>query len=34
VVFLIIHIYTSTLGPKPTSLLRGIITGYHEPDDE
>jgi thiosulfate reductase cytochrome b subunit len=34
VAFLIIHIYTSTLGPKPTSLFRGIITGYHEPDDE
>jgi len=30
--FMIIHIYTCTLGAKPTSLFRGIITGYHEPD--
>ena len=27
--FMIIHIYTCTLGSKPTSLFRGIITGYH-----
>ena len=32
-VFLIIHIYTCTLGAKPTSLFRGIITGYHVSDD-
>ena len=32
-VFLVIHIYTCTLGSKPTSLFKGIITGYHEPDD-
>lgn len=30
--FMIIHIYTCTLGARPTSLFRGIITGYHEPD--
>lgn len=30
--FMIIHIYTCTLGAKPTSLFRGIITGFHEPD--
>jgi thiosulfate reductase cytochrome b subunit len=31
--FMIIHIYTCTLGSKPTSLFRGIITGYHVSDD-
>jgi thiosulfate reductase cytochrome b subunit len=33
-VFMIIHIYTCTLGDKPTSLFRGIITGYHTSEDE
>ncbi|MCU0473373.1 MAG: cytochrome b/b6 domain-containing protein [Bacteroidales bacterium] len=33
-IFLVIHIYTCTLGSKPTSLFRSIITGYHEPDEE
>jgi thiosulfate reductase cytochrome b subunit len=28
-IFMIIHVYTCTLGSKPTSLFRGIITGYH-----
>lgn len=32
-VFLVIHIYTCTLGSKPTSLFRGMITGYHEPEE-
>jgi thiosulfate reductase cytochrome b subunit len=32
-VFLVIHIYTCTLGSKPASLFRGIITGYHESDE-
>jgi len=32
-VFLVIHIYTCTLGSKPTSLFRGIITGYHESEE-
>jgi thiosulfate reductase cytochrome b subunit len=32
-VFLIIHIYTCTLGSMPFSLFRGIITGYHESDE-
>lgn len=32
-VFLVIHIYTCTLGSKPTSLFRGMITGYHESED-
>lgn len=32
-VFLIIHVYTCTLGSKPTSLFRGMITGYHVSDD-
>jgi thiosulfate reductase cytochrome b subunit len=31
--FMLIHIYTCTLGSKPTSLFRGIITGYHVSDD-
>lgn len=31
--FMIIHIYTCTLGSKPTSLFRGMITGYHVSDD-
>ena len=31
-VFMIIHIYTCTLGAKPTSLFKGMITGYHESD--
>jgi thiosulfate reductase cytochrome b subunit len=33
-IFLIIHIYTCTLGDKPTSLFRGIISGYHVSEDE
>ena len=32
-VFLLIHIYTCTLGNKPFSLFRGIISGYHESQD-
>ncbi|MCX6255420.1 MAG: cytochrome b/b6 domain-containing protein [Bacteroidia bacterium] len=32
-IFTIVHIYTCTLGTKPTSLFRGIITGYHVSDD-
>jgi thiosulfate reductase cytochrome b subunit len=32
-VFMIIHIYTCTLGAKPTSLFRGMITGYHVSDE-
>lgn len=33
-VFLIIHIYTCTLGSTPTSLFRSMLSGYHETDDE
>jgi thiosulfate reductase cytochrome b subunit len=33
-VFLVIHIYTCTLGSKPTSLFRGIITGFHESGED
>ena len=33
-IFMIIHIYTCTLGHKPTSLFRGIITGYHASEEE
>ncbi len=32
-VFLVIHIYFCTMGSKPSSLFRGIITGYQESDD-
>lgn len=31
-VFMIIHIYTCTLGAKPTSLFWGMISGYHRDD--
>jgi thiosulfate reductase cytochrome b subunit len=33
-IFMIIHVYTCTLGHKPTSLFRGIITGYHVSEEE
>jgi thiosulfate reductase cytochrome b subunit len=32
-VFMVIHIYTCTLGAKPTSLFWGMISGYHRDDD-
>jgi thiosulfate reductase cytochrome b subunit len=32
-IFMIIHIYTCTLGAKPTSLFRGMITGYHSTEE-
>jgi thiosulfate reductase cytochrome b subunit len=32
-IFMIIHIYTCTLGSKPTSLFWGIISGYHRSDE-
>ena len=28
--FLLIHIYTCTLGDKPGTLFKSMITGYHE----
>ena len=31
-IFMIIHIYTCTLGGKPTSLFWGMISGYHHED--
>ena len=31
-IFMIIHIYTCTLGGKPTSLFCGMISGYHRED--
>jgi thiosulfate reductase cytochrome b subunit len=33
-IFMLVHIYTCTLGHKPLSLFRGIITGYHASEDE
>jgi thiosulfate reductase cytochrome b subunit len=32
-IFMIIHIYTCTLGAKPTTLFWGMITGYHRSDE-
>ncbi len=32
-VFLIIHIYTCTLGDKPGTLFKSMINGYHEEHD-
>jgi thiosulfate reductase cytochrome b subunit len=32
-VFMVIHIYTCTLGAKPTSLFWGMISGYHRSED-
>jgi thiosulfate reductase cytochrome b subunit len=32
-IFVIIHIYTCTLGAKPTSLFYGMISGYHRSED-
>ncbi len=32
-VFLVIHIYTCTLGDKPGTLFRSMINGYHEEHD-
>jgi thiosulfate reductase cytochrome b subunit len=32
-IFMIIHIYTCTLGAKPSSLFWGMISGYHQSED-
>ncbi len=32
-IFMVVHIYTCTLGSKPSSLFWGMISGYHESDD-
>jgi thiosulfate reductase cytochrome b subunit len=32
-VFMVIHIYTCTLGAKPTSLFWGMISGYHHSEE-
>jgi thiosulfate reductase cytochrome b subunit len=31
--FMIIHIYTCTLGARPTSLFKSILSGFHETED-
>jgi thiosulfate reductase cytochrome b subunit len=31
--FMVIHVYTCTLGSKPTSLFWGMISGYHRSDE-
>ncbi len=32
-IFMMIHIYTCTLGAKPTSLFWGMISGYHRSEE-
>jgi thiosulfate reductase cytochrome b subunit len=32
-IFMVVHIYTCTLGAKPSSLFWGMITGYHRSDE-
>jgi len=32
-VFMVIHVYTCTLGKRPGTLFRGMITGYHATED-
>jgi thiosulfate reductase cytochrome b subunit len=32
-IFMLIHIYTCTLGAKPTSLFWGMISGYHRSEE-
>ncbi len=32
-IFMVIHIYTCTLGSSPTSLFWGMISGYHRSDE-
>jgi thiosulfate reductase cytochrome b subunit len=31
--FMVIHIYTCTLGARPTSLFKSILSGYHVSED-
>jgi thiosulfate reductase cytochrome b subunit len=33
-IFMIVHIYTCTLGKTPLSLFKGMITGYHDKEEE
>lgn len=33
-VFLLVHLYTCTLGSTPTSLFRSILSGYRESEEE
>lgn len=33
-IFMLIHIYTCTLGSTPTTLFRGMITGWHSPEED
>jgi thiosulfate reductase cytochrome b subunit len=32
-IFMVVHIYTCTLGSKPTSLFWGMISGYHRSEE-
>ena len=29
-IFLLIHLYTCTLGDKPATLFKSMVNGYHE----
>jgi len=33
-IFMVIHIYTCTLGARPTSLFKSMLSGYHEPENK
>lgn len=33
-IFLVIHIYTCTLGSKPGTLFKSMVSGYHEEDED
>jgi thiosulfate reductase cytochrome b subunit len=32
-IFMVIHIYTCTLGARPASLFKSMLSGYHEPEN-
>ena len=32
-IFMVVHIYTCTLGKHPSTLFKGIISGYHDSDE-
>jgi thiosulfate reductase cytochrome b subunit len=32
-IFMVVHIYTCTLGDRPTSLFWGMISGYHRSEE-
>jgi thiosulfate reductase cytochrome b subunit len=32
-IFMVVHIYTCTLGTRPSTLFKGIISGYHDSNE-